>query len=109
MADYTIDWIGWNNEGTSDKVWGYFHIDSQPNVFYTFWGKRTSSNGPKLTFKRPDLEQWVLRDTARNKEDKGYRRTSLDELERRAPFENGFELTFVGTRLCNTFHPNGRG
>lgn len=110
MADYTVDFVGWNTDGNSDKVWGYFHLKGQPNVFYTFWGKRTSSNGPKLTFKKPDLDGWELRHESEKKERNGYEKTCLSALDKETEggFIDPFEQRFVMTRLCDAFHPNGR-
>ena len=51
IQDFTsrINFVGWNSSGTSDKIWGYFHVRNSRGVI-TFWGKR---NGP-WTFKHAD-------------------------------------------------------
>ncbi|RYD66865.1 MAG: hypothetical protein EOP83_04045 [Verrucomicrobiaceae bacterium] len=110
MADYTIDFVGHNTEKGSDKVWGYFHLRSNPEVKYTFWGKRDSSNGPVLTFKKPPaMTMYDWRRLVEEKRNKGYDESSIDELERLSEgFTDAFEQRFVMTRLCDSFHPNGR-
>lgn len=110
MAEYSIDFVGHNTDGNSDKVWGYFHLRSHPEVKYTFWGKRDSGNGPVLTFKKPEpLDRWEWNRTIGDKKSKGYRETSIEALERLGEgFTDTFEQRFVMTRLCDSFHPNGR-
>jgi hypothetical protein len=111
MADYSIDFVGHCTDGNSDKVWGYFHLRSNPDVKYTFWGRRETSNGPMLTFKKPpekDRRGWNR--LVATKQDEGYRETTIEELERYSEggFIDAFEQRFVMTRLCDSFHPNGR-
>ena len=42
---YEIVWLGWNYEGTSDKVWGYLRMAD--GRYFSFWGRR----GKTLKFK----------------------------------------------------------
>ncbi len=42
---YEIVWLGWNYEGTSDKIWGYLKMAD--GRFFSFWGRR----GKTLKFK----------------------------------------------------------
>ena len=44
-TEYKIVWIGWNYEGTSDKVWGYLQMAD--GRYFSFWGRR----GKTLRFK----------------------------------------------------------
>lgn len=43
-----FEFVGWNNKGTSDKLWGIVSLDDK---FYSFWGRR---NG-KLQFKEEEF------------------------------------------------------
>lgn len=43
---YSIKWIGWNQNGVHDKIWGWLEIN-QGNRFLAFWGRR----GKTLRFK----------------------------------------------------------
>ncbi len=43
---YKIQWLGWNNQGSSDKVWGWLEMDDGRK--YCFWGRR----GKTLQFKQ---------------------------------------------------------
>lgn len=45
---YTLTWVGWNNEGTHDKVWG--HLEMADGRLFAFWGRR----GKALRFKQHD-------------------------------------------------------
>jgi len=89
--------IGWNNEGTSDKFWGYFFHDSDANLdvyprpCYVFWGRR----GGALNFKK-DYETGSLRDLVSKKKTKGYR--WVDEKQLRTVWPN-FEDQ-MEQRLC---------
>lgn len=43
---YEVKWLGWNNEGNSDKVWGW--LEMKDGRKYCFWGRR----GKTLQFKQ---------------------------------------------------------
>lgn len=43
---YKVEWLGWNNQGTSDKIWGWLEMDDGRK--YCFWGRR----GKALRFKQ---------------------------------------------------------
>ena len=64
---YKIKWVGWNNEGNSDKVWGWLEMNDGRK--YCFWGRR----GKTLQFKHhPHLDR--LRNLEIQKEQrKGYK------------------------------------
>ena len=44
-TDYSIEWLGWNNFDTSDKIWGYLRLAD--GRYFAFWGRR----GKTLKFK----------------------------------------------------------
>jgi hypothetical protein len=109
MADYNVHFVGWNTDDGADKIWGYFSLPSAPDVYYTFWGKRSTSKGPVLTFKRPGGMRWEFVDMGNKKERDGYQPTSLYKLDlAEQGFIEAFEQKFAMTRLCDAFHPNGR-
>lgn len=109
-AQYTLHFVGWKKEGTSDKVWGYFSLPSNEKVFYTFWGRR----GAKLTFKRYEGNykrvggSWYSSEAenlAFSKKRDGYVECPITHIEAHTPgFTNEFELQFVMNRMMNKFH-----
>lgn len=82
-----------------DKIWGYIKAQGE---FITFWGRRDK----KLSFKRgsdyPNLDK-----TAREKSAKGYRDTTMEEMNSLDPeFETRFEEGLILVMMGNTFHRN---
>ena len=55
--------IGWNNEGSHDKIWTSFSDES--GNYYIGWGRR----GSKLQFKRESSRPYT---TERSKKNRGY-------------------------------------
>lgn len=49
MSEIDFRFFGWNNEGTSDKIWGWFKIGDK---VYNFWGPRGEKKLVKLNFKQ---------------------------------------------------------
>ena len=62
---YKVEWLGWNNEGNSDKVWGW--LEMKDGRKYCFWGRR----GKTLKFKQHH-SYYELEKLERQKEKKGY-------------------------------------
>jgi hypothetical protein len=82
MSDLEYGFIGWNTEGTSDKVWGYFlrPIDrSKPwsprQHVVVFWAKR----GKAMRFK-PDFVGTPLNRLVGTKINDGYVSISSNKL-----------------------------
>lgn len=79
--DITFKFIGWNTEGTSDKIWGYFVVGKEtaptwpPQSCYIFWGAR----GKTMNFKKDVLGR-ELRKLESQKENKGYVQITEDKL-----------------------------
>lgn len=86
----------WNQDGTSDKLWGITESQGQT---ITFWGRR----GALLTYKRIDIDEAL---TLRSKKlKKGYRVSSFEEIERETPrFFEEFESNLVMCLLGDGFH-----
>ena len=83
-TDFKFRFIGWNQEGTSDKIWGYFTVGDDPTVpswrqssrtCYVFWGRR----GKTPSFKKDVAHE--ARYLAYKKCDKGY--DEIDEKKLR--------------------------
>jgi hypothetical protein len=66
MDGIKFHWIGWCQEGTSDKVWG-FCSTSGASQCYVFWGRR----GRALSFKKST--KWDADSLGFKKQDRGYR------------------------------------
>lgn len=63
---YEVKWIGWNNEGNSDKVWGW--LEMRDGRKYCFWGWR----GKILQFKHHLHIDRLLRLEKQKETRKGY-------------------------------------
>lgn len=102
QAQYSLHYVAWKKEGTSDKVWGFFSLPSYANTYYTFWGRR----GARLTFKQYKNVALSSMDTqARSKTRDGYVECPIAHIEAHTPgFTNEFELQFVMSRMMNKFH-----
>jgi hypothetical protein len=92
-----VDFVGWNTQGTSDKIWGYMTPPGGRGVI-TFWGKR---NGP-WTFKHVETYSggksvYVLADEKRRD---GYDETSIASLG----IARQFYLSFCRTELIGLYH-----
>jgi len=78
--------IGWNTEGTSDKIWGYFlRPTPQENIrpwsghghnCCVFWGRR---GGKAMQFKA-DVTGYELDGLVASKLNKGYEKINDDKL-----------------------------
>lgn len=88
--------ILWNNNGTSDKIWGVTDHRGQP---VSFWGRRDR----ELKFK---LISGVFVDEMINQKlDRGYRRTSFDHMESMQPdFKERFEHMLIMCIVGDAFH-----
>ncbi len=73
---YEVKWLGWNNKGNSDKVWGWLEMNDGRR--YCFWGRR----GKTLSFKiHHSLHE--LQKTQRQKERKrGYNLVRPENYDR---------------------------
>lgn len=100
-------WIGWMQEGTSDKVWGVITLVEEvrpnrgdiwptPGKYCTFWGRR----GKKLQTKIVEgLDYEIYRSIAK-KETKGYEGVDLAKLNEVYPeFEEDLAKTAVWASL----------
>lgn len=101
-AKYTLHFVAWKKEGTSDKVWGFFSLPGSDRTFYSFWGRR----GARLTFKQYKNEHLYSMETmGRSKVREGYVECPITHIEAHTPgFTNEFELQFVMSRMMNKFH-----
>jgi hypothetical protein len=72
---YTIEWAGWNNSGTHDKVWGW--LKTNEDRFYVFWGRR----GKTFQAKEHHGSRLVVSDLVRYKRLKGYNTVEPIEYE----------------------------
>lgn len=89
----------WNNEGSSDKIWGVTDYRGQP---VTFWGKRTAK---ELTFKLVEDDPKKLAD--KKKRARGYKEISFEKLEELDPgFKERFEGMIVLCIVTDNFHRN---
>jgi hypothetical protein len=99
--------IGWKQEGTSDKIWGVIMLSEPHNYgekfwsgnrvkYCTFWGGR----GKKLQTKI--FEDWEAKVVGkiREKKNKGYEMVDLSKLDEVYPgFENDLQQTAVWATL----------
>lgn len=94
---YRINYFGHYLEGTHDKVWGYVTLDD--GSLYNFWGRR----GKRLAFQKQQSGwegNYELERRADAKAIKGYRRVSVDNIDRVWPdFQNEFEDQLVYAKL----------
>jgi len=94
MIDYRF--VGWCNEGNSDKVWGIIYINESVSEVLTFWGKR----GSKLQTKFHKVGAGPVYDLIREKKKKGYRSISLQQLNDVYPnFEKDLEKITIWATL----------
>jgi hypothetical protein len=69
VGKIAISYLGWNKEGTHDKIYALFMINS--TKFVAIWGRRTATN---FSYKIYDkYEDQDIFDLMRKKKDKGYR------------------------------------
>ena len=92
--------IGWCQEGTSDKVWGVIKLrdgNSWDNDSYcTFWGRR----GRALQTKVSVESEWDIEKLISNKSHKGYTEIDTDKLNEVYPeFEEDLEKTAMWAML----------
>ena len=89
--------ILWNNDGTSDKLWGITHYNDHT---VSFWGRR----GRELQFKL------ISESDARNGyvaklRKKGYRETTMTNIENITPgFAENFRHMLVLCIMGDNFH-----
>ena len=94
-------WIGWMQEGTSDKVWGVITLVEEfrpdrgdiwptPGKYCTFWGRR----GKKLQTKIVEEMDYEVLGSIRKKSNKGYEQVDLAKLNEVYPeFEDDLKKT----------------
>jgi hypothetical protein len=89
MDGIKFHWIGWCQEGTSDKVWGFCSTGGTSQC-YAFWGRR----GKALSFKKTTI--WDADTLSEKKEDSGYCPVTESQLrEVWTTFDNDLQ-----SRLC---------
>lgn len=88
--------ILWNNNGTSDKIWGVTEHCGQP---VSFWGRRDR----ELQFKL--LKESLVDNLIKDKLGRGYRRTSFDYMASMQPdFKERFEHMLIMCIVGDAFH-----
>ncbi len=73
MEELKFHWIGWNQQGTSDKVWGFCSAGDTSQC-YVFWGRR----GKALSFKKATV--WESYSLSSKKRDRGYQPVTEAQL-----------------------------
>ena len=63
---YEIKWLGWNNDGKHNKIWGYLRMND--GRYFAFWGRR----GKTLRFKQHESLREVDRLSREKSGKKGY-------------------------------------
>ena len=98
--------IGWCQDGNSDKVWGVIYLEPLPDRGFsfndytyvktvTFWGRR----GKKLQTKI-GLDDWEMLRNIEAKKNKGYVEIQPDKLQSVYPeFEKDLETTAIWAML----------
>lgn len=103
---YELKRLLWNNDGSSDKIWGYVQAG---NNYFNFWGRRSVVDKDGLTEsgKRPSLQfkmhknHGALETLARKKNDKGYKAVPEERVDSIVPgFTEFFESALVEARMC---------
>ena len=88
-------WIGWMQEGTSDKVWGVITLVEEeryttPGKYCTFWGRR----GKKLQTKIVEGSNYEINKMICKKTEKGYEGVDMTKLNEVYPeFEADLKKT----------------
>ena len=101
-------WIGWNTEGTSDKIWGYFltNVNQQEkwqskdwnHPCVVFWAARSKAG--TLHFKS-DVTGNNLHKLRDSKVKKGYQRITAEKLIELWPnFEQEFSESLLYQKLA---------
>ena len=72
---YTIEWAGWNNSGTHDKVWGW--LKTNEDRVYVFWGRR----GKTFQAKEHHGPLLMVSNLVQHKRWKGYNTVKPGEYE----------------------------
>jgi len=107
MSDaYKLESLYWNNEGTSDKIWG--HISTDSGNLFNFWGKRqvvdkdglgTNGKRPSLSFKKHTSKSTLI-DLGFKKTQKGYKRIAVEDVETICEgFTEFFDYALVTARM----------
>lgn len=73
-SDIDVDWVGYCDSDGSDKIWG---ICCDEHDSYTFWCRR----GKTVKAKAYNEFRTDRRDLIRSKEDKGYWKVPMPELD----------------------------
>ena len=94
------EFIGWCQEGTSDKVWGVIPLNKigfgQTGKYVIFWGRR----GKKLQTKILEDSNWGIRDKIDSKMDRGYVEVDTTKLNELYPeFESDLSKTAMWAML----------
>lgn len=91
---YTICWLGWNNKGNHDKIWGWLKMND--GRFFAFWGRR----GGKLRFQEHLTSYTLLQSCHEKQSKKGYvyiKPTEYDNLV--SDFLTEIEIYFMEASL----------
>ena len=75
IDNYHIEWLGYNNEESHDKIWGWLNLKDGRK--YCFWGRR----GKKLRFKEHSDVFELLRIQNQKEDKKGYYRVSPNQYD----------------------------
>lgn len=99
MSKESLDFlfIGWCNEGTSDKIWGSVRMTNTGSL-YTFWFAR---EGKAIKFKRHD-SRWEVDELIRSKRKK-YHSIDLPKAEQVVDnFIERLETRFLEEKFSGT-------
>lgn len=90
--------ILWNNEGTSDKIWG---ITEHRGLPVSFWGRRTG----ELKFKLITPAGRVVDNLISDKLLRGYQRTTFDHMaSMQSDFKERFDHMLIMCIVGDAFH-----
>jgi len=90
---YTVYWVGWFKEGTSDKLWGVLKSE-HGEVYYNFWCRR----GSMMQFKRVYSPEYY------HKQKKGYVQITPEKLDEIYPtFMQEAEMKLMFANLAGAF------
>lgn len=94
-----VKYIGWNNKGNHDKVWGAILLsDTGPltSKYLIFWGRR----GAKLQTKVATCSHNGIMDLCRAKSNKGYKEIAKHEMSRvYSSFSEDIEKAAIWAKL----------
>ena len=96
MVKINYKFIGWNQDGSSDKVWVVIELSSAKYI--KCWGRR----GKKLSTQIVEKDRFARQEEIRLKTRKGYQSIELDRLDTVYPeFEKDLQKTVIWSILAN--------